>query len=248
MGTNFGAPQYDEETQAAPPGSDAAAAAIELDPNDPALTSEIMETDANVDAYERQPVLPDGRWRVKVKLVDIKDPKTGKASETMALLTVATWRNPPKPFWCVNLESDVIDLRAAPNFNGVRLTDYWVKTLVDERKPGASALATVIRKSGGVVPVQSNQNTVKDIAVRHFAGEPEAVIETQWVARCQRCEELADKKGEKKPGPFKRGMVNFPMANKVYNPSLDCPTCKAQVRAMPTIVQYFDVKTAITYK
>jgi hypothetical protein len=242
---------------------DDAVEATEIDPNDPDLVSESLETDANADAYERTPTLPDGKWRAKMKLIDIKypnGPNKGKVVPEKFLTTIATWRTPPKKFLCVNLESDVLDTGTSTHgrYNGSKLSDYWVKTLVDDRKPGASALATVIRKSGGQVPVGTPQTGVKDIALRHFAGEPEVVIETQWEARCQKCEEKADKEGRDKPKPFKRGMHNFPMkrvapgqpASPVdkYDPEIQCPDCKTQVRAMPRIVQYFEVSTPVTFK
>ena len=245
--TNAAAPWAPQQSDPGPtdePQAALTAPAVEVDPNDPRLTSESMETDATVDAYAVPPPLPDGKWRVKLRLADIKNPQ-GQVQPEHFLLTVATWRNPPAPFFCVNVESEVIDLTG--RYDGVKLTDYWVKTLVDERKAGASALATVVRKSGGVVPLGSNQLQVKDIALKHLAGDPECLVETQWVVRCQACEQKADKSGEKKPKPYLRGMHRFPPKSHPhvkFDAEVKCTACGGLNRAMPQIVQYFTLSEA----
>lgn len=248
MDSNFGAPVYDTTDD---PAVQAAltTAAVEIDPNDPRLTSESMETDATVDAYAIPPPLPDGKWRAKLSLADIKNP-AGQIQEHRFLLTMATWTTPPAPFFAMNIESNIIDLREKGSYDGTKLVDYWVKTLVGDRKVGASPLATVIRKSGGTVPLGANPTQVRDIALKHFAGDPETIIETQWEVRCQTCEKTADTKGDKKPKPYLRGMHRFPSRGPgKFDPEVKCGVCGSLNRAMPKIMQYFTLTEAQpTYK
>ena len=213
----------------------------DIDPNDPRLVSESLETNEQGDAYATLPPIPDGKWRAKLSVVDIKDPKTGQPSPTRTILTMATWKNPPAPFFAINLQSTVLD--ATGKHDGVTLTEYWVKTLVDERR-GVSALSTIARKAGANIPVGATQKAVLDAALARFAAEPEVVIETQWEARCQSCEETATKKGEKKPKPFLYGMDRFPLnPDRTHSPEVQCPVCKGMCRGQARIVGYFPVTT-----
>ena len=50
-----------------------------------------------------------------------------------------------------------------------------------------------------------------DHFLKVLSGEPEVIVETYWEARCQACEQAADKRGEKKPDEFLRGEQRFPM-------------------------------------
>jgi hypothetical protein len=227
--------------------------APEPDLDDPALATESHETDANADSYAIAPPIPDGKWRAKLNLIDIdKQNKSGKSPDKW-ILAVATWQDKDSrgkypQFFAFNLQATVIDL--TNHYDGAKLTEFWCKTEVDRRKAGASPAATVIRKSGGIVPEGTPQIGVRDIMLKHMAGEPEAIIETQWIARCQHCEEEAEKKGTRKPRPFKRGERNFPLiANSdkkfvKHDPVVKCPTCESTVRAQAAIVQYFTVNEA----
>src|SRR6202140_1704076 len=113
-----------------------------VDPNDPRLTSEVLTINPEADAYAVLPPLPDGKWRMKAKQVDIKDDKGQQ--QRYAVFSRAKMAN-GAPFFATNVESSVID--HSGEFDGVKLTEYWVKTLIDERK-GTSQAATLIRKLG----------------------------------------------------------------------------------------------------
>lgn len=209
-----------------------------IDPNDPRLTSEVLTLNPDADAYAPMPTLPDGKWRAKAKQVDIKDDK-GQL-QRYAVFSRAKMAN-GAPFFATNIEYSIID--HSGDFDGVKLTEYWVKTLVDTRK-GTSQAATMIQKLGGKVPPAATQKAVMEALLAVLATEPELILETAWSAECQTCQESAKKKGEKQPRPFQQGMHRFPSTRTpgVHDPVVGCPTCKSQVKAQARIVQPFSLK------
>lgn len=208
-----------------------------IDPNDPRLTSEVITDNPEADAYAVPPPLPDGKWRAKAKQVDIKDDKG--TAQRYAVFSRAKMAN-GAPFFATNVEFSVID--HSGKFDGVKLTEYWVKTLIDERK-GTSQAATLTRKLGGKNPATGSQKSFMDALLHVLASEPELVIETAWSAECQQCQEAAKKKGDRAPRPFLQGMHRFP-ATKVpgeREPIVPCPTCRSMVRAQPRIAGFFSL-------
>lgn len=238
MSTAFGDVTYDTQpAEAAPaPGEQAPA----IDPNDPRLTSEVLTDNATADAYAVPPPLPDGKWRAKAKQVDIKDDKGQQ--QRYAVFSRAKMAG-GAPFFATNVEFSVIDHSGA--FDGVKLTEYWVKTLIDERK-GTSQAATLTRKLGGKSPASGNQKAFMDALLTTLAAEPELVIETAWSAECQQCQEAAKKRGDKAPRPFLQGMHRFPGTKVpgVHEPMVPCTACKSMVRAQPRIVGFYSLAEA----
>lgn len=224
--------------EAAPPTEQ-----VEISLDDPRLlSSENIEANEEGNAYAVPPPIPDGKWRAKLSAVDIKD---SKGQPQKFIVSLATWKTPNVAFLCTNIQSEVLD--ASGKFDGVKLTEYWVKTLVGDRPGpgfGVSPLATIVRMSGGRVPQGSNAKQTMDAALAHLAGEPEAVIETQWEVSCMACTDAAVKSNTKKPKPFLRGMHRFPQTKVgVYSPEAQCPTCKSVGRAQPRITGYFPITT-----
>jgi len=211
-----------------------------VDPNDPRLTSELLTINPDADAYAVLPPLPDGKWRAKAKQVDIKDDKGQQ--QRYAVFSRAKMAN-GAPFFATNIEYSIID--HSGEFDGVKLTEYWVKALVDARK-GTSQAATMIGKLGGKVPPTGSQKVYMDALLATLAAEPELVLETAWSAECQHCQEVAKKKGEKSPRPFLQGMHRFPATKTpgVHDPIVQCPTCRQQVRAQARLVAPFSLKEA----
>jgi hypothetical protein len=237
MSSSFG-----DVTYADAPAEQAAATSGDpstlVDPNDPRLTSEILTINPEADAYAVLPPLPDGKWRAKAKQVDIKDDK-GQL-QRYAVFSRAKMAN-GAPFFATNIEYSIID--HSGEFDGVKLTDYWVKALVDARK-GTSQAATMIGKLGGKVPASGSQKVYMDALLAVLASEPELILETAWSAECQQCQEAAKKRGEKSPRPFLAGMHRFPTTKTpgVHDPIVQCPTCKSQVRAQARIVAPYSLK------
>jgi hypothetical protein len=211
-----------------------------IDPNDPRLTSEVLTINPDADAYAILPPLPDGKWRAKAKQVDIRDDKGQQ--QRYAIFSRAKMAN-GAPFLATNVEFSVID--HSGEFDGVKLTEYWVKTLIDARK-GTSQAATLTGKLGGTVLPSGNQKQYMDALLTQLAKEPELVIETAWSAECQHCQEAAKKKGDRAPRPFLQGMHRFPSTKTpgVHDPMAKCPTqgCGSLVRAQPRIVGIFSLK------
>jgi hypothetical protein len=243
MAGEFGVVTYENDA-AGTQANDAPAAngdkAQLIDPNDPRLTSEVLTINPDADAYAVLPPLPDGKWRAKAKQVDIKDDKGQQ--QRYAVFSRAKMAN-GAPFFATNVEFSIID--HSGEFDGVKLTEYWVKTLVDARK-GTSQAATLTAKLGGKVPPSGNQKAYIDALLHTLAAEPELVVETAWSAECQTCQENARKRGDKSPRPFLQGMHRFPSTKVpgVHEAVVACTTCKSQVRAQPRIVGFFSIKEA----
>jgi len=239
--STFGEPTYAEvahsTTEQPVNGIDQQAATL-VDPNDPRLTSEVLTINPDADAYAVLPPLPDGKWRAKAKQVDIKDDKGQQ--QRYAVLSRAKMAG-GAPFFATNVEFSIID--HSGEFDGVKLTEYWVKTLVDARK-GTSQAATLTGKLGGKVPASGNQKVYIDALLATLAAEPELVVETAWSAECQACQESAKKRGDKSPRPFLQGMHRFPATRTpgTHEAVVACTTCKSQVRAQPRIVGFFSLK------
>jgi hypothetical protein len=178
-------------------------------------------------------VLPDGKWRAKAKQVDIKDDK-GQQQRYAALARPGIENG--APFFATNIEFSVIDHSGA--FDGVKLTEYWVKTLTDGRK-GISQAETMTKKLGGAIKGSATQLERMKTLLQTLAAEPELVIETAWSAECQGCQERAKNKHERSPGAFLQGMHRFPAtrAPGEKDPVVQCPTCKMPVRAQARIVR-----------
>lgn len=244
--TAFGTPvqdaPMDEQKQGNGNGGGENAQVQELDPNDPRLTSEVIggEESAEGDAYATRPPLPDGKWRAKLKQVDVKG-RDGKLVRDLPYLVPFT--NPPTPCLLTNIEATVID-NGDGRWDGVQLTDYWVKTFVDRRKtPPASALGTVVVKSGGA-PLKGTEREKMNQALKHLAGEPECIIETVWHAGCESCQKAAKDRGERVKD-FLIGMHHFPQRKGgEHEATVQCPVCKSMVTARPQIFRYWSLKEA----
>jgi hypothetical protein len=219
------------------PQHDAAAEAA-IDPNDPRLTSESLDDNTQADAYEVPPPPPDGLWRAKLKQVDIKD-ANGQLQRFIAK-SFPKMEN-GRPFLVTNVESSLIDLSG--KFDGVKITEYWVKTLIDSRK-GTSQASTLIVKAGGKLPAKTTDKERMDLLLQTLAGEPEVVVETYWEASCQACQEAAKKKHERTPKPFLVGMHRFPQVKGVADPLVKCPACSGTARAQVRIGRYLSVGEA----
>jgi hypothetical protein len=217
-----------------------------IDPNDPRLTSESLTIDPEADAYAVPPPLPDGKWRAKAKQIDIKDPKTGQLHRYIAQEARrkdgSAWQTDangkPAAFLCTNIEYSIID-HSGKN-DGVKMTEYWVKTLVNPKK-GTSPAATMIFKLGGKLPVGRSHKDIMDALLSALAAEPELVLETAWSAECQTCQEKAEKTGERAPRAILQGMHRFPVRKGEHDPVIQCPQCKGMVRAQARIVSPFSL-------
>lgn len=232
--TTFGAPMDEEPDK--PVGENGGQSAP-IDMNDPALMSEQLDIDTAADAYAIPPPPPDGKWRAKLKIVDIKD-ADGQAKQFRAARFDSM--NDGKPFFVVNVEASLIDVGG--KFDGIKAIQYWVKSQVDRRK-NIDEMSTITKAAGGQVVARGTHADRLAALQKALAGEPEVIVETHWDAQCQSCQEAADKKGERKPKAFKIGMHNFPQPSAgKYDPMVSCPTCHSSCRAQLRIGGFYNVK------
>ena len=244
MDSTFGAPVFQQDdpaadvTTAAPNGQTTTQQLAAIDPNDPRLVSEVLDDRLDADAYAVPPPPPDGRWKAKLKLGGIKDKADGQIKPF--IVGEAYWR-PEKPlFYAANVEASLID-HSGKNDN-VKLMDYHVRSLMDDRK-GTSPMTTITQKAGGAANAHSTAKDRYQAFEKALAAEPEVIVETRWQVSCQRCEEAADKRGDKKPGPFLYGDARFPQnRDGSHSPDVSCPTCKSMCRAQAKIERYYSLK------
>jgi len=254
MTAAFGEPTYtDAPADQVPASANGDSNTPAIDPNDPLLTPEALDVDPEADAYAVLPPLPDGKWRMKAKQVDIEDPhKKGVKQRYIAQAAVkkdgSPYQTDPKTgkaavFMVTNVEYSVIDHTG--DFDGVKLTEYWVKTLIDPRK-GTSQAATLILKMGGTLPTDRSHKGYIDALLKILASEPELIYETAWSAECQNCQELAKKRGERQPRAILQGMQRFASTKtpSVHDPMVKCPTCSQMVRAQARLVAPYSLKEA----
>jgi hypothetical protein len=215
-------------------GSAQAAEVIDL--NDPRLMSEQLSENPAGDAYAVPPPLPDGKWRAKLKQVDIKDSK-GNLQRFAAFCYPKM--NDGKPFLATNMECTILD--SSGKHDGVKLTEYWVKTVVE--RSGNSQIGTILVKlKQPLVPATPGARMEQFLKV--LAAEPEIVVETAWEAQCMTCGDVAKKKGDRAPKPFLLGMHRFAqLRSGGHDPVTACPVCKSQVRAQARIVQFWPLET-----
>lgn len=234
--SSFGDVTY-EQQQAA---TDAASAAPtttepEIDINDPRLVSENIEIDPQGDAYAMPPVLTDGKWRAKLVAREV-----GKPPNQRKFAPKADNRDANKLYLYTALEADVID--HSGKFDGIKVPDYFVSTQV--RRDGTSQAATILARLGKPAERTTTHGTLMTALLGALAGEPELTIETEWEANCQKCEEAAAAKGERKPRSI-RGMHNFPQQKDAKGKFEFVPRMKCTVNpqhgemfARPRIVHY----------
>ncbi len=213
-----------------------------VDPNDPRLTSEVLTSNVDADAYAVAPTLPAGKWRAKAKQTDIKDAK-GQMQRFIAESRAGIENG--TPFFATNIELSIIDHTG--EFDGVKLTEYWVKTVTDGRK-GISQAETMTKKLGGTIRSSSTQAERMKVLLEQLAKEPELIVEVDWQAECMACQDAAKKKHERVPGPFLQGMHRFPNGKGPgeKDPQTSCPVCKSPVRAQARVVRggYFSLTEA----
>ncbi len=241
MATDFGAPVYEQsdpnKEHPANGQSSTEQLAAAIDPNDPRLVSEALDDRLDADAYAVPPPPPDGKWKAKLKLAKIKG---DDGQQHDFILTSRQGIDDGKPFYAVNVESSLIDFSG--RFDNVKVTEYWVKSLIDAKK-GTSQMTTLCVKAGSPPPARATQKDRLDHFLKVLSGEPEVIVETYWEARCQACEQAADKRGERKPNAFLRGEQRFPMktGTSSHDPNASCPVCRGGCRAQLRIAQYYSL-------
>jgi len=211
MASSFGAPVTgftDPQQDAAPAANGAGLDATQeiLDPNDPQLTSEAIDVNTEGDAYAFPPPPPDGKYRVKIKLLAQDDGKGGK------LDYIAKKHDKQGLYLATGVEAHIID--PTGKYDNIAVYDRWVGTFMG--RDGSTKVSTILARlkqpdgTPWVKPgARLNHKQWMELFVKALAGEPEIGIETQWEWSCQGCGEEAKKAGKPYPKSI-IGMQKFP--------------------------------------
>lgn len=209
----FGAPIQEaieeQATQAAPNGSAADAPSEIIDMNDPRLTSEKLDVDVEKDAYASFPVLPDGKYRAKLKAEKIK--VNDKESRDWYAKTDKDGK-----LYCYCLVSaSIID--PSGKYDGIVVYPRFGGTVDTRvRKDSSSQVVTLLhmlKQPSGEPWAKAGAKMYPkewaELLVKALAGEPEAGVETTWEWSCEGCGKQAKDKGTDYPKSV-LGMHNFP--------------------------------------
>lgn len=201
-----------------------------IDSNDPRLTSEDVTMNVEGDAYAQPAPPPDGKYRTKLKLMQVEDAQGGKHD----YLPKLTKRPPIVPYLFTAIEARILD--PSGKYDNIPVFDRWVGTFMN--RDGATKVSTILarlKKPDGtpyVTPgMRLSHKGWMDLFVKALAGEPEIGIETAWEWSCQTCGEEAEKAGKPYPRSV-TGMSKFPAEAdpaKRKNGQLFQPEMKCQV-------------------
>lgn len=247
--STFGQPTYEgADPAAAGAGAGASSSGSEalqeaaIDINDPAFSSEALDVNLEADAYVTPPPPPDRAWRVRLKLLQLKD-ATGQLVDCKA----AVWGNPPQKVLNTGCESHIID--PSGKFEGVIVRDMLVSTFM--RRDKGTTLQSILRvlktPDGGRYLTPGLALTPMgwvQLYLKAMATEPECGLETVWEWNCQACGEEADKRGDRRPATIK-GMQKFWNAQqRQFVAEMRCPANPAHgySRARATVGRYMTLE------
>lgn len=248
--STFGQPTYEgTDTQAAGAGAGAGAGAADealqeaaIDINDPAFSSETLDVNLEADAYVTPPPPPDRAWRVRLKLLQLKD-SAGQLVDYKADI----WGTPPQKILNTGCEAHIID--PSGKFEGVVVRDQLVSTFM--RRDKGTTLQSILRvlktPDGGRYLTPGLALTPMgwvQLYLRAMATEPECGLETVWEWSCQACADEAKKKGERRPAIIK-GMQKFWNAQqRQFVAEMRCPANAAHgySRARATVGRYMTLE------
>lgn len=207
---SFGDPQYanasPEELAATAASPDSAVEFI--DPNDPALVSEALDTNLEGDAYARPAPPPAGIYRAKLKLLQSENAQKQKVD-----WYPARWgKQTPQLVAVSGMEARIID--PSGKYDGIPVFDRNVSTFLGRDKSHKMGTILVkLRRPDGSPWIRAGERmTSKDFADRYvqaLAGEPEVGIEVDWEWSCASCVKEAKDKHTDYPRRV-QGMQKFP--------------------------------------
>jgi hypothetical protein len=194
----------------------------DLDPNDPRLTSEALDVNPEGDAYARQPLPPDAKYRAKLSLVKVKD-ATGAEHDFLPKMH----KKSSSAYMFTSIKAVIQD--GSGKYDGIQVFDSWVGTFMNKDKSHkVGTIIRLLRDPAGqpwVKPGERmNHKEWMERFVKVLAGEPELGIETQWEWSCQACGKAAKDKGEAYPKSV-TGMHRFPPLTGVkgaFDPEMKC--------------------------
>lgn len=209
---------------------------VVIDLDDPNLLMHEIDTNADTDAYAAPPPLPDGRWQVKIKHMDVKNAQgepvkyTGKVDKN------------GQPYAFTALEATVVD--PSGKFDGLRLNDYFVSTR--QQRNGGVPVVRLLTCLKVQVPAKISVKILMEELVKALAAEPLMEVDTAWEGSPDQADqERFETAGEKLPKVM--GQHRFPKgADGKALPDIEVDTKlgKVNLRARPRINAYFPLGSA----
>lgn len=212
----------------------AAAEAVAIDLDDPELLAFEFETNSGVDAYELPPPVDDGKYRVKLKQIDVKD---AKSNVVRWAVKKKEGTNDGKPYAYTAIEAQI--LQPGGKFDGLKVRDNFISTMKNKRNGGVPVV-TILDALNVKVPSKANAKELMELFIKTLAGEPELVIETAWEGQVSQ-EESDVYKAKGLYAPTVRGQHRFPEVSGVRQVETEVQGSlgKHNVRAQSRIIRYF---------
>lgn len=231
--TDFSQPIYMDEPaaeasfgtqQSSTPSLDSVAV---VDLNDPNLLSAEFDTNAEVDAYAAPPPVPDQKWRVKLKQIDVKGPNGEPVK-----YNVKAGKDGKPPYAYTAIEARIID--QSGKFDNVPLYDRFVSTM--QARNGGVPIVRILTCLGVKLPAKTNAKMLLDLLFKALASEPELAVDTVWEGGLDEADrEQFQQSNVKQPRVL--GMHRFPQDAKgnaipeiTVSTQLGDKTLRAQVR------------------
>lgn len=142
-----------------------------IDLNDPNLLSAELDINSDIDPYAAPPPVPDARYRVKLKQIDVKGPDGQPARYTVKL-----GKDGKPPYAYTALEMTIQD--PAGKYDGLKVYDRFVSTMV--ARNGGIPLVHILKCLSVTVAAKSTAKQILDAFFKAVAGEPELEVETVW--------------------------------------------------------------------
>lgn len=244
--TDFSTPIYMEEPPAAgqTPGTSAGQSTASADST---ATSTVdlnalefqLETNTDVDAYAAPPPIPDARYRVKLKQIDVKlaDGTTGRYN-----IKQAPDKNGGQPYAYTAIEASIID--PSGKYDGLKIWDRFVSTMT--ARNGGIPMVRILTCLGHKLPAQASPKFILETLLKALAAEPELEVETVWEGGVDETDRARfQQNGIKEPRVM--GMHRFPdnpavAGTKLPEMDVDTQLGKVHVRAQVRINGYYPVK------
>jgi hypothetical protein len=226
------------QTQTTADPGKAAAEAVAIDLDDPELLAFEFETNSGVDAYEMPPPVDDGKYRVKLKQIDVKD---AKGNVVRWAVKKKEGTNEGRPYAYTAIEAQI--LQPGGKFDGLKVRDSFISTMKNKRNGGVPVV-TILDALGVKVPQKANAKELMELLLKTLAGEPELVIETAWEGQVSQ-EETELYKAKGLYPPTVRGQHRFPEVSGVRQVETEIQGTlgKHNVRAQSRIIRYFKLGT-----
>lgn len=243
--TDFSQPIYAQDDEQHEAG-DVTTAGAAVDLNDPSLLSAEFDIDPTADPYAVPPPIPDGRYRAKLKQIDVKNAAGEMVRYAVkplfdyrggAAIPVMDENGHQKYFVTTALECRIQD--PSGKYDNAPVYDRFMDSRT--ARNGGVPLVRVLTVLGVALPPKLNAKTLIDTFMKALAGEPDVEITTAWEANLgQEDQELFKAQGVQAPRRV-TGMHNFPVVDGKRVPEIQRKTVLGDfsMRAQAKITGYY---------